>query len=164
MRRGNPIAHRGRVRIRILVGKILSKLPPPVLAACVSLSGACATAPQIPVAVPAPDRTCGVLDSSNEIHAAYLHQVQERIDGQWVYPAKAAREGRSGRVEIDFAWHRDGKVLRVHVRRSSGHEELDRYAVNAIRLAVLPPVPEVVVGDCVGYTATFTYTLTGSME
>jgi TonB family protein len=102
---------------------------------------------------------CGTLNDSSAVHAAYLQQVKHRINQQWVYPATAARERRAGQAQIDFAWDRAGKIFRVNVRSSSGHEDLDRYAVNAVRLAAIPPVPDHIDADCLMSTASFTYTL-----
>lgn len=80
-------------------------------------------------ATPLPsERPCDRLDAANPVQAAYLQQVKSRIQAYWSYPREAARQKRSGQAVVEFAWNRDGTIIMVSVRRSAGHELLDRYA------------------------------------
>ncbi len=86
--------------------------------------------------------------------------MKKEIDAHWVYPTAARQLGRSGQVVVAFAIHPDGSVRGIKVVRSAIIEILDRYAVNAIRLAAaLLPLPSELGMDCIDLTATFDYGL-----
>ena len=55
------------------------------------------------------------------------------------YPARAIREGNTGTVTLALLIGPDGKVGASRVQRSSGHPELDRAAVAALKLCTFKP-------------------------
>jgi protein TonB len=58
------------------------------------------------------------------------------------YPAQAIDRGLEGRVDVRLVIGADGAPLAVLVKRSSGHEVLDRQAVDTLRLAsAATPIP-----------------------
>ncbi len=58
------------------------------------------------------------------------------------YPAAARRDGLQGTVLVAFAMRRDGSVVRVGVKSSSGRPVLDQEAIETIRRAQpLPAIP-----------------------
>jgi protein TonB len=91
-------------------------------------------------------------------HAEYFLKVKRAIESQWSYPRAAAEKGQSGQLALEFVIRRDGNVL-VELARTSGVDILDRYAVNAVKLAApFPPLPERL-GDSLRISASFTYVL-----
>jgi protein TonB len=66
----------------------------------------------------------------------------EHIEHYRHYPEEARREGLQGVVQLLFAMRRDGTVLDVWVKASSGSAILDRAAIDTIRRAQpLPLIP-----------------------
>jgi protein TonB len=58
------------------------------------------------------------------------------------YPAQAIDRGLEGRVDVRLVVGADGAPAAVSVKRSSGHEVLDRQAVDTIRRAIAAtPIP-----------------------
>lgn len=55
------------------------------------------------------------------------------------YPARSIREGNTGTVTLALLIGPDGKVGASRVQRSSGHPELDRAAVAALKLCTFKP-------------------------
>lgn len=49
------------------------------------------------------------------------------------YPARARRRNQQGVVVLEVAVTRDGRVAKLKIRESSGHEILDRAAVRAVK-------------------------------
>lgn len=68
------------------------------------------------------------------------------------YPARSARNGDTGTVTLALLIGADGKVGASRIQRSSGHPELDRAAVAALKLCAFKPattngVPEAAWGQ-----------------
>lgn len=68
------------------------------------------------------------------------------------YPAQSARNGDTGTVTLALLIGADGKVGASRIQRSSGHPELDRAAVAALKLCAFKPaatngVPEAAWGQ-----------------
>ncbi len=64
------------------------------------------------------------------------------IDRYKIYPNMARRDRLRGTVEVLFAMRRDGTVLDIQIKTSSGAVILDKEAVETIRRAQpLPPIP-----------------------
>ena len=100
------------------------------------------------------------LGTSDPRYAEYFAELKRRIEANWNYPQEASRGGQSGQGLVGFVLRRNGSVREVEIVQSSGVEILDRYLVNAIRLAQpFPPIPASVVEDVLPITFTFTYTL-----
>jgi TonB family protein len=99
------------------------------------------------------------LDLDDPRIQAYFARIKQRIEASWAYPREAVRQGQSGSGAVVFAVKQDGRLGDVSVVRSTGVDILDRYMVEAIRLAApFPSIPCRVAGE-VPVTLTFRYTL-----
>ena len=59
------------------------------------------------------------------------------------YPGPALAARTTGVVTLRFGVRRDGRIDRLEVARSSGHDGLDQAAVDILRKAQpLPPIPD----------------------
>ena len=69
--------------------------------------------------------------------AVYLDAWKRKVErvGTLNFPNQARRRGMSGSPVVEVALSADGRLLDVRVRKSSGHAELDRAAVEILRLA-----------------------------
>lgn len=106
--------------------------PPPMLAVETPAPDAAAVAPPPPqpepapaVALPAPPAPPRIVPPSFD--AAYLRNPPPE------YPLASKRRGEQGRVMLHVHVTADGAADRVEVRTSSGHERLDRAALEAVR-------------------------------
>jgi protein TonB len=95
-----------------------------------------------PVAAPAPVETA---------ERRYLREqydyIRERVTSRLHYPAMARRQGWVGKVIVTFMVQPDGRVENLDVVRSSGHQSLDRQAMQAVLAAApfpAPPAPAVI--------------------
>jgi len=89
----------------------------------------------------------------------YLIKVLASVRRNWfaVIP-ESARLGRRGRVMIQFAIARDGKVPKLVIAVPSGAEPLDRAAVAGISASnPFPPLPSEFRGDIIRLQLAFTY-------
>ena len=72
----------------------------------------------------------------------YLSRPQGILQRNRRYPAAAVADRLQGVVLLGFSLDRGGRVLGGRVLRSSGHEVLDREALDLLyRVAPLPPFP-----------------------
>lgn len=84
----------------------------------------------------------------------YMRELQRRIKMNWEPPI----EGRDKVVEILFKVAKDGSLLSYEIQKSSGITEVDRAAVNAIKLtAPFRPLPEEYKGQTLEILFTFDY-------
>jgi TonB family protein len=91
----------------------------------------------------------------------YLTQILASVRRNWfaVIP-ESAKLGRGGRVQIQFAISRDGRVPRLVIASPSGAEALDRAAVAGISASnPFPPLPGEFRGEQVRLQFTFLYNL-----
>jgi TonB family protein len=89
----------------------------------------------------------------------YLEQVLSAVRRNWfaVIP-ESARLGRAGRVFIQFAIGRDGRVAKLVISAPSGAEALDRAGVAGISASnPFPPLPEGFKGSQVRLQLAFKY-------
>ena len=95
---------------------------------------------QAPVA-PAPSKPAA--PASNPSHeAAYVSQVRLQIEHHKIYPALARKLDMSGTVEVAYTLDRQGRLVGVEIAKSSGSDILDKAALQAVRSALFPPIPE----------------------
>jgi protein TonB len=105
------------------------------------------------------------LDTADPRYTEYFVELKKRIEANWVYPQEAARKGQSGHGLVGFVLRRDGSLREVEIVQSSGVTLLDRYLVNAIRLAApFPPVPDRLGRDSLPVAMTFRYILDGGFR
>jgi TonB family protein len=91
----------------------------------------------------------------------YLIRVLAQVRRNWlaVIP-ESARLGRRGRVVIQFAVARDGRIPKLVIATPSGTEALDRAAVAGISASTpLPPLPPEFKGDQVRLQLSFSYNM-----
>jgi len=89
----------------------------------------------------------------------YLIKVLSAVRRNWfaVIP-ESARMGRRGRVLIQFAISRDGRVPKLVIATPSGAEPLDRAAVAGISASnPFPPLPTEFRGDQIRLQLSFVY-------
>lgn len=103
------------------------------------------------------------LDTKDPRYTDYFDTIRRRIQEKWIYPREAGERGIGGRLVIEFAIRKDGWLLAVDLKRSSGVEILDRYAMNALKLAQpFPPVPDSVSKGTLPIAGIFTYQIVDS--
>jgi protein TonB len=100
------------------------------------------TASAPPAAAPAPVETA---------ERRYLREqydyIRDHVTSRLHYPAMARRQGLVGQVTVTFLVQPDGRVESLDVVRSSGHQSLDRQAMQAVLAAApfpAPPAPAVI--------------------
>ena len=109
------------------------------------------------------------LDSKDPKYNDYLDRVRRMIRDKWVFPCvKNAASGRceyySAQLQIEFGIAKDGRVPFVTLRRQSGYDIMDEYALNAIKLASpFPPVPDALSTKGIPILATFHYVVDTSL-
>jgi TonB family protein len=92
----------------------------------------------------------------------YLVQVRTKVKRNWllVIP-EAARRGRPGVVQVDFAIDRNGLTHAVKIASPSGTQSLDLAAIAGITASYpFPPLPSEYKGDQIELRMTFTYSTT----
>lgn len=98
------------------------------------------------------------LDTPDPKYQDYFRILRERIQAKWSYPREAGDRGIGGALLIEFHIAKDGRLAYLEVRRSSGVEILDEYAVNAIKLAQpFPPVPDNLAKQVLAINGNFVY-------
>lgn len=78
----------------------------------------------------------------------YLQSVSNLIAAQQVYPRAALRAGEEGNVVLRLSIDRQGGLVDLALRKSSGFPVLDKAAVEMARKAFpVPPPPAALAGD-----------------
>src|SRR5687767_6062090 len=108
------------------------------------------------------------LDSTDPRYSDYLDQVRRRIKDKWGYPCEKNDvtrecEYKTTQLMIEFGIAKNGELRFVAVVRSSGHPIYDDYAVNAIKLATFPPIPDSFSKTGVPIVARFNYVVQSSL-
>ncbi|MBI4255517.1 MAG: TonB C-terminal domain-containing protein [Candidatus Rokubacteria bacterium] len=109
------------------------------------------------------------LDSKDPKYNDYLDRVRRMIKDKWVFPCvKSPDSGRceyhSAVLVIEFGIAKDGRVPFVTLRRQSGFEIMDQYAMNAIKLAApFPAVPDALSRKGIPILARFSYVVDTSL-
>jgi protein TonB len=74
---------------------------------------------------------------------AYLTALQRAIARHQRYPAGARRHGQTGVATLAFVIEADGRLSQIRLAHSSGHDALDRSALQALtRLGRFEPIPK----------------------
>jgi len=90
-----------------------------------------------------------------EEYRAYLERV---IQQRWFIPPEANLLEVPVAVELVFEISRDGRLLQLRMRKSSGIAALDRAAMNAVRLAgPFRPLPSIYLFESQMFTDRFIY-------
>jgi len=103
------------------------------------------------------------LDTPEPKYQDYFNKVREKIKANWIYPREAGDRGLQGELLLEFHIAKDGKVEYLELRHSSGAEILDRFAMNAVRLAQpFPPVPDDIAKNVLAINGLFRYQIIGA--
>jgi len=95
------------------------------------------------MAVLPPEQDPLLKEELNNLWTGYTTKVRQMIARAKIYPPKAREKGQQGKIYLSFKIGKDGKVLKLFVEHSSGHEILDEAARIAITDAgPFPPIPE----------------------
>jgi protein TonB len=90
----------------------------------------------------------------------YLERAKRRIAEYKHYPPQAVQQKEEGTALLDITVRRDGQVLDVTLRRSSGFPLIDQAALAAVRAASpLPPFPATTPWPEGTFTLPFAYTI-----
>jgi len=116
----------------------------------------------MPSPMPGPDPG-DVLIGQGRQRNDYLSRVARQIAQYRVYPTSALANNQGGRVVMRVTVARNGQVLDVGVRTSSGWPAIDAAEVETIRKAApFPPLPSEMPGDPVVLVLPVTYSPSGS--
>jgi len=110
---------------------------------------AAASCSPAPAAQPVPAATGNqVSAATNKNVRAYFDKVAAHVNRFRQYPLVAALQYREGKIVVMVRIARDGQVLEVEVRQSSGHALIDAAETSAIwRASPLPQPPPEFEGD-----------------
>lgn len=98
------------------------------------------------------------LDTADPRYTDYFEKIRRQIKAHWIYPREAGERGIGGQLLIEFGIGKNGWLEFVDLKRSSGVQILDQYAMNAVKLAQpFPPVPDAVAKGTLGIAGIFTY-------
>lgn len=90
-----------------------------------------------------PDELVVDINTREDKLFSYLLGLKQKIEGVWIYPPMAGRNGIGGMLTVEFVIAKDGKLLGVRQLDSSGHKLLDVYAMRAVKNAApYYPFPE----------------------
>ncbi len=89
--------------------------------------------------------------------APYMQELQAKIKKNW-HPPKGQE---SKRVVLLFSIAKDGRLLNVKIKQSSGIRDVDDSALNAVKLTAFNPLPSEFKGDKVDIEFTFDYKVFG---
>ncbi len=111
----------------------------------------------------AKEKTGITFDTGDVVISGYMGRLKRKVEDAWHYPYSAIKEGISGDLKISFVVRRDGTLGAVRVVRTSGHPELDKAAMQALRDAEpFWPLPELFEKEALTVDGRFIYTLKGS--
>jgi TonB family protein len=83
-----------------------------------------------------------VIDPS-DVLKRFLNTIHMKIESQKRYPISARNAGVEGRSGVRITIMKNGKLEKVEIMDSSGHETLDNAALQSVRdAAPFPPIPE----------------------
>ncbi len=92
---------------------------------------------------------------------SYLSLIRKRIEQHKKYPLRAKLHRLEGKVLIRFVLNPDGQVSSLDIRGSSGHDCLDKAAIEAVRLASpMPPSPGGTLSSAISMELTIVFKLT----
>lgn len=136
--------------------------PPPQMARPATAAPAVSAAAPAPVA-PAVNGTGAVAGNdprARQQEASYFALVSAHLNRRKIYPAEARQARQQGVVTVRFTVDRAGGVSGVSIKRSSGHELLDRATLDLLqRVAPLPRMPASMLRDSVTLSLPIDYSL-----
>ena len=104
--------------------------------------------------------TLGNDPRARQQEANYFALVSAHLNRRKVYPAEARQARQQGVVTVRFTVDRSGGVSAVSIKRSSGHDLLDRATLDLLqRVAPLPRMPASMERDHVTLSLPIDYSL-----
>lgn len=101
-------------------------------------------------------------DATDYKFLIYNQKLKERIESVWKYPPEAASRGIFGDLIIRFTILKNGRLGKIELVRTSGHEDLDAAAMKALRDAdPFWPIPKEWEMDSYTIVGHFIYTIYG---
>ena len=101
-------------------------------------------------------------DANDYKFLIYNQKLKERIESVWKYPPEAASRGIYGDLIIRFTILKNGRLGKIELVRTSGHEDLDDAAMNALKdAAPFWPIPNEWEMDSYTIVGHFIYTIYG---
>jgi hypothetical protein len=88
------------------------------------------------------------LDNTDPRYGDYLARVKLAIERNMIYPCVKDPHGRvceykPAQLLIEFGIKKDGALAFIQVRQAAAYQIFDDVSQNAVKLAVFPPMPEV---------------------
>lgn len=97
-------------------------------------------------------------DKKESKYASYLQHVRYKIDSVWEYPPAAKERGVEGELTLRFSIAKNGTLVDVKLISSSGHDILDREALQTIHEASpFQPMPDKLSTSRLNILASFKY-------
>lgn len=87
----------------------------------------------------------------------YLHVVLKDVRENWYHLIPQSAEKKRGKLAIEFAIKKDGKVANMHLVTTSGDVALDRPAWGSISASAFPPLPDEFTGPYLALRLRFYY-------
>jgi len=104
--------------------------------------------------------TAGNDPRARQQEANYFALVSAHLNRRKVYPAEARQARQQGVVTVRFTVDRNGSVSGISIKRSSGHDILDRATLDLLqRVAPLPRMPASMQRDSVTLSLPIDYSL-----
>lgn len=102
------------------------------------------------------------LNLQNDRLVSFFRRLHDRIDRVWNYPAEAAQNGIEGTLELLIIVSRDGELIDVDLKQTSGSDILDFEAIQAVyRAAPFGPLGRHYPHDELRIRAHFRYRISG---
>lgn len=151
-------------RMPVPSSAVILPTPTPVQAARPS-APATASPANLPVATAAPVANGSLAATATDPRAKkqeadYFAMVSAHLNRRKVYPAEAKQARQQGVVTVRFTVDRSGSVSGVSIKRSSGHDILDRATLDLVqRVAPMPRMPSSMQRDSVTLSLPIDYSL-----
>ncbi len=102
------------------------------------------------------------LNLQNDMLVSFFRRFHDRIERVWNYPAEARKKEEQGTLELLIIVNKEGELLDVDLKQSSGSDLLDYEAIQAIyRAAPFGPLSRYYPHEELKIRAYFSYNLTG---
>lgn len=148
---------------RMAVPSSAVTLPPPAPVPPPRAAMPAAVAPSAPPSVPAAAAASPATAAdprAKKQEADYFALISAHLNRRKTYPAEAKQARQQGVVTVRFTVDRNGSVSGASIKRSSGHEILDRATLDLLqRVAPLPRMPSTMQRDSVSLSLPIDYSL-----
>ncbi|WP_029918244.1 energy transducer TonB [Pelobacter seleniigenes] len=102
------------------------------------------------------------LNLQNDLLVSFFRRFHDRVERVWNYPAEALRKEEQGTLELLIIVNKEGELLDVDLKQTSGSDLLDYEAIQAIyRAAPFGPLSRYYPHEQLKIRAYFSYNLTG---